>query len=110
MGNKGRLFNFDDGRHPPPLDKLFRGWGKPWTYEKGEVDPPAFPVSQRELRRNARWAGKFFSIVAVGIPLAVWTLAFRYRVSIDAAGVVMTGVFSVAFGALGWALLTGRPR
>ena len=110
MGNKGRLFNYDDGRHPPPLDRFFRGWGKPRTYRRGGVRFPVFPMSQGELRRNARWCGKFLSIVAVAIPLVVWTLVSRYRVSIDAAGVVMTGVFSVAFGALGWALLTGRPR
>ena len=81
MGNKGRLFNFDDGKHPPPLDKSFAGWGKPRSYYIGAWLRRPVRVSRQELFANARFVGRFLIVASIFVPVIiavmVWNGAFR---------------------------------
>ena len=111
MGNKGRLFNYDDGKHPPPLDKFFEGWGKPHTYYHDEgFCPPVVPMRPEELRANAQWAGRFLTFAGVGLPLVFAALHWNGNVRLNVVGGVVIGLMCGSMALFGWRLLRESRR
>ena len=106
MGNKGRLFDYDDGKHPPPLDRFFEAWGEPNTYYRDDgFRPPVFPMRREELRGNAQWAGKFLTFGSVSLPVVFVALHWNGAIRLNLVASVVIGLMCGSMGLFGWRLL-----
>jgi hypothetical protein len=103
--SKGRLFHTDDGKHPPPLDRYFAGWGGLRKYRSGGVRFPVFPIRREVLGANARWWGRYFVVIGLGTPAVVGLLTYAGKVHLDSAAVVALVIVCAPLLALGVNLL-----